>query len=132
MEPLLRNLVLVFLVAGGVLHLFHRLRLPTIVGLIVAGVLIGPHGFGVLHDRVQIERLAEIGILLLMFSIGLDFTRADNHNILDFSREFPPLSVHSYSAPDRPHFPLNYELIRRSWRHEYDHPHPAPVRSPSP
>lgn len=75
MEPLLRSLVLVFLVAGAVLHLFHRLRLPSIVGLLVAGVLIGPHGFGVLRERGQIESLAEIGILLLMFSIGLDFTR---------------------------------------------------------
>jgi CPA2 family monovalent cation:H+ antiporter-2 len=75
MEPLLRNLVLVFLVAGGILHLFHRLRLPSIVGLLIAGVLIGPHGFGLLRDRAQIENVAEIGILLLMFSIGLDFTR---------------------------------------------------------
>ncbi|HUE74376.1 MAG TPA: cation:proton antiporter [Pirellulaceae bacterium] len=75
MEPLLRNLVLAFLVAGGVLHLFHRLRLPSIVGLLMAGVLIGPHGFGVLQDRNEIEKLAEIGIILLMFSIGLDFTR---------------------------------------------------------
>jgi CPA2 family monovalent cation:H+ antiporter-2 len=75
MEPLLRSLVLVFLVAGGVLHLFQRLRLPSIVGLLVAGVLIGPHGIGVLQDRAQIETLAEIGILLLMFSVGLDFTR---------------------------------------------------------
>ena len=75
MEPLLRSLVLVFLVAGAILHLFHRLRLPSIVGLLLAGVLIGPHGFGVLRDRAQIEGVAEIGILLLMFSIGLDFTR---------------------------------------------------------
>lgn len=75
MEPMLRNLVLVFLLAGGVLHLSHRLRLPSIVGLLVAGVLIGPHGLGVLQDRDQIEKLAEIGILLMMFSIGLDFTR---------------------------------------------------------
>jgi len=75
MEPLLRNLVLVFLIAGGVLFVFHRLRLPSLVGLLVAGVLIGPHGLGVLEDRTQIESLAEIGILLLMFTIGLDFTR---------------------------------------------------------
>lgn len=75
MEPMLRNLVVVFLLAGGALHLSHRLRLPSLVGLLVAGVLIGPHGLGVLQDRDQIEKLAEIGILLLMFSIGLDFTR---------------------------------------------------------
>lgn len=75
MEPLLRCLVLVFLVTGAVLHLFHRLRMPSVVGLLMAGVLIGPHGFGVLRDQEQIESLAEIGILLLMFSIGLDFTR---------------------------------------------------------
>lgn len=75
MESLLRYLVLVFLVAGGVLHLFHRLRLSSIVGLLVAGVLVGPHGLGLLRDRAQIENLAEIGVLLLMFSIGLDFTR---------------------------------------------------------
>lgn len=75
MEPLLRSLVLVFLVAGGGLHLFHRLKLPAVVGLLVAGILIGPHAFGVLREREQIEKLAEVGILLLMFSIGLDFTR---------------------------------------------------------
>lgn len=75
MEQLLKSLVLAFLVAGGTLHLFHRLRLPSIVGLLIAGVLIGPHGFAVFSDRSQIDRLAEIGILLLMFSIGLDFTR---------------------------------------------------------
>jgi CPA2 family monovalent cation:H+ antiporter-2 len=75
MEPLVRSLVLVFLIAGAFLHLFHRLRLPSIVGLLLAGVLIGPHGLGVLRDRSQIEHIAELGVVLLMFSIGLDFTR---------------------------------------------------------
>lgn len=82
MELPLGNLVLLFLVAGGVLHLFHRLRLPSIVGLLVAGVLIGPHGIGVLEDRDRIETLAEIGVLLLMFSIGLDFTRERLHELV--------------------------------------------------
>lgn len=75
MEPLLRSLMLIFLVAGAVLHVCQRLRLSSIVGLLAAGVLIGPYGFGLLSDRTQIDSLAEIGILLLMFSIGLDFTR---------------------------------------------------------
>lgn len=75
MQLLLQNLLLVFLVAGGVLHLFHRLQLPSVVGLLMGGVLIGPHGLGVLENREQIDRLAELGIMLLMFTIGLDFTR---------------------------------------------------------
>ena len=74
MEELLRDVVVVFLAAGAVLVLFHRLRLPSAVGLLVAGTLIGPHGIGILHDAAEIEKLAELGILLLMFSIGLDFT----------------------------------------------------------
>lgn len=74
MDELLRTLVLVFLAAGIVLHLFHRLGLPSVVGLLLAGVALGPHGAGVVEDPTQIERLADIGVLLLMFSIGLDFT----------------------------------------------------------
>jgi CPA2 family monovalent cation:H+ antiporter-2 len=74
MEVLLRDVVLVFAVAGAVLVAFHRLRLPAIVGLLIAGALIGPHGIGVLQERGEIEQLAGLGILLLMFSIGLDFT----------------------------------------------------------
>lgn len=70
----MQQLVLVFVIAGTVLAIFHRLRLPAIVGLIVSGVLIGPSGFGVLQERDRIEQMAELGILLLMFSIGLDFT----------------------------------------------------------
>ena len=74
MEELLRDLVLIFLVAGAVLTAFHRLRLPVIVGLLITGVVIGPYGLGVVRDPEQVEVLANIGIILLMFSIGLDFT----------------------------------------------------------
>src|SRR5690606_13485920 len=70
----LRDLVLVFLVAGGLLHVFYYLRLPTVVGLLLAGVVVGPHGLGIVEDSQQIDRLAELGVVLLMFSIGLDFT----------------------------------------------------------
>src|SRR5690606_38630078 len=45
------------------------------VALIVAGILVGPHGFGLLEDQTQISMLADLGIILLMFSIGLDFDR---------------------------------------------------------
>lgn len=81
MEETLRDIVLLFFVAGLVLFIFHRLRLPAVVGLLVAGVLIGPHGFGVLNDHAQIEQLAELGILLLMFSIGLGFSPDRVHEL---------------------------------------------------
>lgn len=74
MDGLLRDLVLIFLAAGLVLTLFHRLRLPMIVGLLVTGVGIGPHGLGIVREPAQVELMADIGIMLLMFSIGLDFT----------------------------------------------------------
>src|SRR5690606_5423799 len=86
MEVLLRDLVLVFLVAGGVLVAFHRLRIPAVVGLLIAGMLIGPHGIGVLREAGQIEQLAQLGILLLMFSIGLDFNAERLPELLRASR----------------------------------------------
>ncbi|MBL8796247.1 MAG: cation:proton antiporter [Planctomycetia bacterium] len=82
MDELLRDLVLVFVLAGAVLAVFHHLRLPALVGLLFAGGLIGPHGIGVLRDAGQIERMAELGILLLMFSIGLDFTPDRVHELV--------------------------------------------------
>lgn len=86
MDELLRDLVLIFLAAGAVLTVFHRLRLPVIVGLLITGVIIGPYGAGIVQDREQIELLADIGIILLMFSIGLDFTPERVRQLLRTSR----------------------------------------------
>jgi CPA2 family monovalent cation:H+ antiporter-2 len=85
MPDLLRDLVMIFLAAGIVLHLFHRLRLPAIVGLLITGILIGPNASGIVKDRVEIDHMADIGIMLLMFSIGLDFTR---ERLAEFGRAF--------------------------------------------
>jgi CPA2 family monovalent cation:H+ antiporter-2 len=71
---LLRQLVEIVSAALLVVLLLDRLRLPTIAGFIVAGALIGPSGFGLIADRHEIERLAEIGVVLLLFTIGLEFS----------------------------------------------------------
>jgi CPA2 family monovalent cation:H+ antiporter-2 len=71
---LLRDLVIIFAAALGVVLVLTRLRFPTIAGFIVAGALLGPGGFGVVHDVRQVERLAEIGVALLLFTIGLEFS----------------------------------------------------------
>ncbi|MFP6747713.1 MAG: cation:proton antiporter [Alphaproteobacteria bacterium] len=59
------------LVLGLVLQ---RLRQPAIVGYIVAGVILGPSGFGLFPDRGPIETLAELGVLLLLFVIGMEMS----------------------------------------------------------
>ncbi|MDO9086493.1 MAG: cation:proton antiporter [Anaerolineaceae bacterium] len=50
----------------------ESIRLPGIVGLIIGGILVGPHGLGWLKNDIQIELLSTIGLLYLMFSAGLE------------------------------------------------------------
>lgn len=52
--------------------LSERVRLPGIVGIIIGGMLIGPHGFGLVEDSDRIQFLATIGLVYLMFSAGLE------------------------------------------------------------
>nr|WP_305777957.1 cation:proton antiporter [Pseudomonas sp. Hg5Tf] len=64
------------LVAGVVTILFHRFKQPVVLGYIVAGFIIGPHTppFGLIHDEVTIKTLAELGVIFLMFCLGLEFS----------------------------------------------------------
>lgn len=66
---------MVMIVAGMVTLLFHRLKQPVVLGYILAGFIIGPHTppFPLIHDEATIETLAELGIIFLMFSLGLEF-----------------------------------------------------------
>jgi len=52
--------------------LFYRLGLPMIVGQLVAGMLVGPFGLGLIHDTGAIDFLATLGIILLLFVVGLE------------------------------------------------------------
>lgn len=66
--------VIILAMASLVVGVFHRLKLPTIAGFLVTGVLIGP-GFGALiDDRSTVASMAEFGVILLMFTIGLEFS----------------------------------------------------------
>jgi CPA2 family monovalent cation:H+ antiporter-2 len=56
---------------GG--YLTHRLRLSPIVGYLAAGILVGPYTPGFVADRALAEQLAEVGVILLMFGVGLQF-----------------------------------------------------------
>lgn len=70
----LGNLLLIYTVSIAVVFLFHQLRLPSIAGFLVAGALIGPHGLNLISDIETVQVLAEIGIVLLLFTIGIEFS----------------------------------------------------------
>lgn len=72
--PLLRDLLVIFCLSIGVLLLCHRLRLPTIVGFLITGVLAGPHAFALVKAVKEVQSLAEVGIALLLFTVGLEFS----------------------------------------------------------
>ena len=74
METLLKDFLLIFGLATGVLLLCHRLHLATTVGLLVTGILVGPNGFGLISATHEVEVLAEIGVVLLLFTIGIEFS----------------------------------------------------------
>ena len=52
----------------------HRIGLPPIAGLLVTGAIAGPHGLGLIGDTNRIEQIAELGVILLLFAIGLEFS----------------------------------------------------------
>ncbi len=70
----LGNLLLIYTVSIAVVFLFHQFRLPSIAGFLVAGALIGPHGLNLISDIATVHMLAEIGIALLLFTIGIEFS----------------------------------------------------------
>lgn len=70
----LGDLLIIFTVSIAVVLLFHQFRLPSIAGFLVAGALIGPHGLHLVSNMEQVKILAEIGVVLLLFTIGIEFS----------------------------------------------------------
>jgi len=70
----LGNLLVIFTVSIAVVFIFHQFRLPSIAGFLVAGALIGPHGLNLISDVGTVQVLAEIGVVLLLFTIGIEFS----------------------------------------------------------
>lgn len=81
--PLLINITLALIVAflGGVVA--RRFGLPTIVGYLLAGIAIGPFTPGWVGDVETIQQLAELGVIFLMFGVGLHFSFGDLWRVRD-------------------------------------------------
>jgi CPA2 family monovalent cation:H+ antiporter-2 len=71
---ILRDLAVIFAGSLLVILVFYRLKLPALPGFIVAGILLGPNALGLVSDARDVEGLAEVGVILLLFTIGIEFS----------------------------------------------------------
>jgi CPA2 family monovalent cation:H+ antiporter-2 len=74
---ILRELIILLAVSLPITYVFHRAKLPALVGFLITGVLIGPYGAAIITETRVVERLADIGVVLLLFTVGLEFSLED-------------------------------------------------------
>jgi CPA2 family monovalent cation:H+ antiporter-2 len=72
--PLLRDLVILVAVAVPVVALAYRFRIPSVVGFLLSGVAIGPTALGLVRETASVATLAETGVVLLLFAVGLELS----------------------------------------------------------
>ncbi len=72
--PYLNQIVVILGLSILVIYLFQRLKLPVILGFLATGMIFGPHAIGLARAGEEIEILSEIGVILLLFIIGLEFS----------------------------------------------------------
>ena len=75
--PLVSEIVIIFGLSIVVIFICHQFKLPAIIGLLLTGVLAGPGAFGLISAVHEVEILAEIGVILLLFAIGIEFSLKD-------------------------------------------------------
>ena len=71
---LLNDILIIFGLSVVILFACNRLRVPSIVGFLFTGILVGPYGLGLIKALHEVEILAEIGVVLLLFTIGIEFS----------------------------------------------------------
>ncbi|MGJ3254000.1 MAG: cation:proton antiporter [Elainellaceae cyanobacterium] len=76
---------------GG--YLSNRLRQPVLLGYILSGLLVGPHGFKLLSDVAQVQALAEIGIAFLLFALGVEFSITELKRVKDIALQGSLLQI---------------------------------------
>lgn len=76
-QALLLELLIIFVVAKVAAETFERLRIPGVLGEIIAGVVLGPYVLGWIHPSDILHSIAEIGIIFVLFSAGLETSPKD-------------------------------------------------------
>jgi CPA2 family monovalent cation:H+ antiporter-2 len=72
--PLLQDILVLLVFSVVIVFLLQRLKLPSVIGFLIAGVIIGPYGLSLVKEVEEVEILSEIGVILLLFVIGMELS----------------------------------------------------------
>ena len=71
---ILKDIVIIFALSTFVNFIFTRIRVPALIGYLITGIIAGPHLLALINSPENVKVMAEIGVILLMFTIGLEFS----------------------------------------------------------
>ncbi|MCX7856416.1 MAG: cation:proton antiporter [Deltaproteobacteria bacterium] len=92
-QDFLESILVVFGISASIIYLLGKIKLPSIVGFLLAGTIIGPYGMGLIQSLKDVEMIAEIGIILLMFTIGVEFSLTKLYGLKKEVFLFGPLQI---------------------------------------
>ena len=72
--PLLQDILILLGFSAVIVFVLQKLKLPSIIGFLLTGIIIGPHGLSLINAVEQVEVLSEIGVILLLFVIGMELS----------------------------------------------------------
>jgi CPA2 family monovalent cation:H+ antiporter-2 len=70
----IESFIIILLIAALVIYLLGKFKISPVVGFLVSGIILGPYGLKLIKNKEEIELFAEIGVILLMFTLGLEFS----------------------------------------------------------
>src|SRR6187402_1853126 len=71
---LIQDIVVLFGLSVVVTLLFQKIKLPTLLGYLMTGVISGPYGLSLINGTAEVDHMAEIGVIFLLFLIGIEFS----------------------------------------------------------
>jgi len=72
--PILKDIVIILGLSVVIVLIFQRFKLPSVLGFLITGLIVGPNGLKLIHATHDVEVIAEIGIIFLLFVIGIEFS----------------------------------------------------------
>lgn len=72
--PLLQDILILLGFSVMIVFVLQKIKLPSIIGFLLTEIIIGPYGLSLINEVEQVETLSEIGVILLLFVVGMELS----------------------------------------------------------